>query len=359
MKYIDINTRPRLRRLLTGVLFTVLLLPAANVFSVPFINKAMDLSMGRGADKDVIAQYGIYTNKPLQLYVNRIGQKLVSHLSDPEFDHFFFKIVDSSEINAFALPGGYIYVTRGILGMLNSEAELAGVLGHEIAHVVRRHGAKQVIRAIGAQILSIGAAIADPKHAGQWLMVSSHMFNSINKGFGREAEMESDAHGILNIYQAGYNPDAVVDFLNSLREKEIWSGQSYHSFYATHPETKGRMIKAKTFSQSLMNRDKKQVVDNREIFLLNLRGMSYGGKRHARDPKNYEKEYVDIYEVKSGDTFQSIAVAQLDDVKKDRDIAVLNGKKIDAKLSAGELLKIVKPGVLERRKVLKLKPDAL
>ena len=359
MKYLDISIRSGLRRLLAGIFCVFIALSASNALSVPFIDKEMDLSMGRGADKDVVAQYGIYGNKTLQLYVNRIGQKLVSHLSDPEFDHYFFKVVDSSEINAFALPGGYVYVTRGILGMLNSEAELAGVLGHEIGHVVRRHGAKQVIRSIGAQILSIGAAIADPKHAGQWLMVSSQMFSSINRGFGRDAEMESDAHGILNIYQAGYNPDAVVDFLNTLREKEIWSGQSYHSFFATHPETKGRMIKAKTFSQSLTQRDNKPVVDGRENFLINLRGMIYGGKRHVRDPKNYEKEYIDIYEVKNGDTFQSIAISQLDDVKKDRDIAVLNGKKVNEILKAGELLKIVKVGVFERKKVLTLKPEAL
>jgi len=359
MKQTELNIRPGFTLLFTGIFCAFLLAIASKSYPVPFIDKEMDLSMGRGADKDVIAQYGIYANKPLQLYVNRVGQKLISHLSDPEFDHFFFKIVDSSEINAFALPGGYIYVTRGILGMLNSEAELAGVLGHEIAHVVRRHGAKQVIRSIGAQILSIGAAIADPKHAGQWLMVSSQMFNSINRGFGRDAEMESDAHGILNIYQAGYNPNAVVDFLNSLREKEIWSGQSYHSFYATHPETKGRMIKAKMFSQSLMQREKRQVVDNREKFLRNLRGMSYGGKRHHRDAKNYKNEYIDIYEVKNGDTFQSIAIDQYDDETEDRDIAVLNGKKVDDLLDEGELLKIVKTGVYKRQKVLKLKPDNL
>jgi predicted Zn-dependent protease len=342
-----------------GFLFLSLLSPVDKSFAVPFIDKEMDLSMGRGADKDVISQYGIYPNKPLQLYVNRIGQKLVSKLSDPEFDHYFFKVVDSSEINAFALPGGYIYVTRGILGMLNSEAELAGVLGHEIGHVVRRHGAKQVIRQIGAQILSIGAAIADPKHAGQWLMVSSSLSSSINRGFGREAELESDAHGILNLQEAGYNPGAVVDFLNSLREKEIWSGQSYHSFFATHPDTKSRMLKAKMFSESILQRSDKKFIDNREIFLRNLQGMSYGGRRYSRDPKNYKKEYVDIYEVKKGDTFQSIAKALFEDVKKDRELAVLNGKKVEDILREGEILKVVKKGVFKRQKVLKLRPDTL
>ncbi|MGV7221184.1 MAG: M48 family metalloprotease [Nitrospinales bacterium] len=346
------------RPLLFAVFFMVSILFTSELsFAVPFIDKEMDLSMGRGADKNVISQYGIYPNKPLQLYVNRVGQKLVSKLSDPEFDHFFFKVLDSSEINAFALPGGYIYVTRGILGMLNSEAELAGVLGHEIGHVVRRHGAKQVIRQIGAQILSIGAAIADPKHAGQWLMVSSSLSSSINSGYGREAELESDAHGILNLQEAGYNPGAVVDFLSSLREKEIWSGQSYHSFFATHPDTKSRMIKAKMISESIIQRNETKFVDNREIYLRNLQGMSYGGRRYSRDPKNYEKEYVDIYQVKKGDTFQSIAKSIFKDVKKDRELAVLNGKNIEEKLLEGEILKVVKKGVFKRQKVLKLRPE--
>ena len=169
--------------------------------------------MGQEADKQVIAQFGLYSDKSLQLYVNEIGQKLVSNLSDKEFNKYFFKVVDSSEINAFALPGGYIYVTRGILATVNSEAELAGILGHEIGHVTQHHGAKQIVRTIGAQILAIGAAVANPKNAGEWLILSSQMFNQINLGYGRDAELESDAHGLLSAYQAGYDPRSMVDFL--------------------------------------------------------------------------------------------------------------------------------------------------
>ncbi len=355
------KSTPRLkfRLILLGVICAILLLPASNSQSVPFISKEAELAMGRGADRDVIAQYGIYNNKPLQLYVNQIGQALVANLSDREFDRYFFKIVDSSEINAFALPGGYIYVTRGILGLLNSEAELAGVLGHEIGHVIQHHGAKQVLRAIGAQILSIGAALAAPEHAGELLLVTSQMFNLINLGYGKDAEMESDAHGILSVHQAGYDPESVVDFLNTLRRKEIWSGQSYHSFLATHPETKDRMIKAKMFSESLLRRNDQNLVANREIYLSHLRGMIYGGKRHRHDRKNYPKEYMDVYQVKKGDTFKSIAIAQTGDVKNDMDIAVINGMKLEDSLTEGEMLKIVKKGVYKREKVLKLKPENL
>ena len=130
--------------------------------SVPFITKETELSMGRSANKEVLQQFGIYQSKALEIYVNKIGQNLTSKLINKEFSNYYFRIVDSSEINAFALPGGYIYVTRGLLASLNSEGELASVIGHEIAHVTMHHGAKMMIRSLGAQILSIGGAIASP-----------------------------------------------------------------------------------------------------------------------------------------------------------------------------------------------------
>ncbi|CAI2718378.1 M48 family metallopeptidase [Nitrospina watsonii] len=339
------------------VLSLFCLAPAGPAFAVPFIDKETEISMGQKADVQVVAQYGLYQDKELQLYVNELGQKLVGNLSNPEFSRYFFKVVDSAEINAFALPGGYIYVTRGILAMINSEAELAGVLGHEIGHVTQHHGAKQVIRSIGAQILSIGGAIASPKNAGEWLMVSTQLFNTINLGYGREAELESDAHGLMIAQKSGYHPKAMVDFLSNLRQQEILTGQVYHSFQATHPETKERIIKAGTLSQSIYNRNKGTLKDNREGYLKKIQGMEYGGSSHKGDRRDYDKEYIDIYKVKPGDTFQSIAVKELEDEKKDWDIAILNGRRMDSKPVPGEYLKLVRKGVPASRKILELKPE--
>jgi predicted Zn-dependent protease len=324
--------------------------------AVPFIGKDTELAMGQEADKEVIAQFGLYTDKNLQLYVNAIGQKLVDQLSDKEFNKYFFKVVDSSEINAFALPGGYIYVTRGILATVNSEAELAGILGHEIGHVTQHHGAKQIIRSIGAQILAIGSAIANPKNAGEWLMVSTQMFNQINLGYGREAELESDAHGLLTASKAGYDPRSMVDFLTNLRQHEMMSGQAYHSFQATHPDTKDRIIKAGSLSQSMINRQKNPVKKNRREYLSHIQGLDFGGKKHSRDRKNYKKKHVDIYVVQPGDTFKSIAVQELGDEKEDLTIAVLNGKRLEDSIQAGELLKIVRPGPFDKDKILTIQP---
>lgn len=313
--------------------------------------------MGQEADKQVVAQFGIYQDKSLQLYVNDLGQKLVSNLSDPEFKKYFFKVVDSPDINAFALPGGYIYVTRGILATINNEAELAGILGHEIGHVTQHHGAKQIVRSIGAQILSVGAALANPKNAGQWLIVSSQMFNQINLGYGRDAELESDAHGILTAYKAGYDPRSMVDFLDNLRQLEIMSGQAYHSFQATHPETRERIIKTGTLSQSIVNREGNGVIKNRIDYLKHIRGLAYGGKKHPRDKKNYKDKHIDIYRVQPGDTFKSIALKELDDEREDLTIAVLNGMRLEDEIQPGELLKIIRPGPYKPKKFLHLKPD--
>ncbi len=313
--------------------------------------------MGQEADKQVVAQFGLYGDKNLQLYVNEIGQKLVSGLSDKEFNKYFFKVVDSSDINAFALPGGYIYVTRGILAMINSEAELAGILGHEIGHVTQHHGAKQIVRSIGAQILALGGAIASPKHAGEWLMVSTQMFNQINMGYGRDAELESDAHGLVSAYEAGYDPRSMVDFLKALRQTEMMSGQSYHSFQATHPDTKERIIKTGSLSESIVNREGNSVTKNRKRYLNHIRGLSFGGKKYRGDRRNYKEKHIDIYEVQPGDTFNSIALKELGDGREDLAIAVMNGMRLGDSLEAGEYLKLVRSGPYRKDTILEIRPD--
>lgn len=347
-------TPPYIKR--TFFLLIFLILAPAGVGAVPFISEETELSLGRKADRQVVQQYGIYQDKELQLYVDRIGQKLVDQLSDKVYRRFFFKLVDSSDINAFALPGGYIYVTRGLLATLNSESELANVLGHEIGHVIFHHGAKSIVRSIGSQILSIGAAIANPKNAGQWLVVSSAMFQQINMGYGREAELESDAQGMMNSAMVGYDPSSMVDFLRNLRRHEIMSGQAYHSFQATHPDTKERIIKGDILSSSF-NKKYKVVKEDRNLYVARLKGLNFGGRRHAEDTKTYDPQYIDVYTVRPGDTFQSIARDVLGDPKADLDISVLNGRKENSTPVPGEMLKLIRKGTYKKEKALRLAPE--
>ena len=323
--------------------------------SVPFVSLETEIAMGKEADTAIIQQFGVYQDKALQLYVNNIGQKLVSQLSDKVFSKYFFRVMDTPEINAFALPGGYVYVTRGLLALVNSEAELAGVIGHEIGHIIFHHGAKQMVRNIGAQIFAIGGAIASPQNAGGWLAVSTALFQQINLGYGREAEIESDEHGILSGSEAGYNAYGMAQFLKSLRRKEIMSGQSYHSFQASHPETKDRIIKAGLLA-GRMKADSTEDNLFRSRYLNQIRGLVYEGRKSSRDTKRYKPRYIDIYEVKQGDTFQSIAIKELGDKRQDLVLNVLNCRKESSQPQTGEFIKIIRPGKYKKNKTLKLEP---
>lgn len=320
--------------------FSLLIAPL-NVQSIQVFSEESEVSLGKKADKDVLKIYGLYNDKVLQEYVNNIGQKLVDALDEPIF-RFYFKVVDSSEINAFALPGGYIYVTRGILAVFNNEAELANVLGHEIGHVIAHHGAKHLTKALGLTLLSLGGAIANPAQGGKWLMVSQALSNQILLGYGREAELEADALGLLNAHQANYDPAQMLNFLRGLKFKEMMSGQTYHSFQATHPDTRHRIIRAENMAISLNQKNSKVELYTKR-YLSHIAGLEYGGKRNLMDRRSYQKkEFVDLYTIKDGDTFDSIAEQELGSKKKVMDIAVLNNRRQFAHLKPGEIIKIVR-----------------
>ena len=330
-------------------LFCLLYLLVTLAWAVPFISKKTELNLGREADKEVIQQFGIYQDKALQLYINDIGQDLVAKLVNKEFSKFHFKLVDSSVINAFALPGGYVYITRGLLSVLNSEAELASVIGHEIGHITLHHGAKLMVRNIGAQILSVGGALAS-KNA-EWMAVSSAIFQQINMGYGREAELESDAQGMMNAADAGYQPKSMASFLRNLRKQEIMSGQAYHSFQASHPETKERVIKADLMASSLSHRYS-GLQAKRGRFLSHLQGLVYGGRRDSSDKRRYKPQHLEIYAVQEGDTLENIAIRKLGDKRYALDVAVLNGRKESVAIKPGALLKLVRNGVYEGPRIV-------
>ena len=332
------------------IFFCLLYFLVALVWAVPFISKETELNLGREADKEVVQQFGLYQDKALQLYIDDIGQNLVTKLVNKEFPRFHFRLVDSSVINAFALPGGYIYITRGLLSVLNSEAELASVIGHEIAHVTLHHGAKLMVRSIGAQLLSVGGALAS-KSPGEWMAVSSAMFQQINLGYGREAELESDAQGMMNAAGAGYQPTGMAGFLRNLRKQEMMSGQAYHSFQASHPETKERIIKADLMASSLSYRYS-GLQSKRNNFLSHLQGLVYGGRQDSKDKRRYKPQYLEVYTVKEGDTLENIAIKKLGSKRHALDIAVLNGRRESVAIRPGELLKLIRNGVYEENQAV-------
>src|SRR5574337_2162536 len=143
---------------------------------ISIISEADENEIGKRADEEILKHFGRYRDQQLQAYVESIGQRLLEGIGPTSF-HYSFKIIDTAEVNAMALPGGYIYITRGILAMLNNEAQLAGVLGHEIGHATSRHAAKQLTKALGAQILSLGLMAVSPggrQNTGEWATYVEH-----------------------------------------------------------------------------------------------------------------------------------------------------------------------------------------
>ena len=194
------------------------------------MSEAQEISTGRNEDKKVREQYGSYDDPALQRYVNDIGQRLArtSHRAGLQYQ---FLVVDSPEVNAFALPGGYIYITRGILAYLNSEAELAAVLGHEIGHVTARHSVQQLSAATAA---NIGVSVLQ-------------IFVPQIRNSAGDALINTLGGALLS----GYDPQAMIKVVGVLKNQELFDAEvakaegrearAYHGLFASHPDNDTRL----------------------------------------------------------------------------------------------------------------------
>lgn len=215
------------------------------------MSESQEIALGRSADVEVRKQYKVYANPGLQSYVNRVGQKIAEHSHRPNI-HYRFTVLDSPEINAFALPGGYVYITRGILAYLNSEAEMAAVLGHEVGHVTARHGVRQQSAAQAANIGISIASIFVPELNTQLGQDLSNLFGgALLSGYGREHELESDRLGAQYLARTAYDPQAMIRVVGVLKNQELFDAEiarqegreprRYHGTFATHPDSDTRL----------------------------------------------------------------------------------------------------------------------
>lgn len=297
------------------------------------ISEAQEVALGQQADQEVQKRFGRYEDPALEAYVASVGERLLKGAETRGFQ-YHFKILDSQEVNAMALPGGYVYVTRGMLAELNSEAELAGVLGHEIAHVTKRHAAKQLTRALGYQILTLGLMALSPggrEYAGQWGMVMSQLFQLALLGYGREAELEADEVGLRYTYRAGYDPRVMSGFLRRLRLKERLEGLAYHGF-STHPEMGERIVKVETLAGLLVDQGGKLMIGS-DDYKARLEGLVYG------DKKGWKR--IRVYTAKGGENLAQVAREIYKDEKKAWDLAFWNGLREGITLREGEKLKVM------------------
>ncbi len=227
---------------------------------------------------------GAYGDKELAAYVNRIGQKLAKQSELPNIK-WTFTVLDSPVVNAFALPGGYIYVTRGLTALANDEAELASVLGHEIGHVTARHSAQrqtnQTVAGLGAAAVTIGAVLlgADPSLARGIGDVANTAGAGYVAGYSRNQELEADELGVRYLKRLGYDPMAQADFLAALQASSTLqakiAGRQYDpnrvDFLASHPATAERVSRARSLARQAGDGSRK-----RGAFLKVVDGVEYG-----------------------------------------------------------------------------------
>lgn len=239
------------------------------------MSEEQEISIGREMDPKIIQEYGLYPSSHLQHYVETIGKRL-ANVSDRHDLFFHFKVVDTPVVNAFALPGGYVYVTRGLLAYVNSEAELAGVLGHEIGHITARHAVRQYTKAASYNIATNIASIFFPQ-INNFGQIADIAFLAITSGYSREYEREADRLGVKYAFAAGYDPQAISSFLQTLSLMDKVEGKkSYHGLFSTHPRTEERMNLADAEAAQKTLPATARLVVGREHCLKQIEGLVFG-----------------------------------------------------------------------------------
>ncbi len=246
-----------------------------------------DVRLGREAHPQILQQYGGSVGDPaVERYVQQLGTRLknVSELSEIDFT---FTVLDSEIVNAFALPGGYVYVTRGLMALAEDEAELAGVIGHEIGHVTARHGAsRQATGSLASAVGAIGGALLGAYLGGQaGADVGGRLGQTAAYGavmtYSRSQEYEADMLGVRYLDRAGYDPMAMADFLEALQTSaELQAALAggaptrsvMESFFSSHPDAPDRVARAQAEARDKAGGGRR----DREAYLAVLDGMIYG-----------------------------------------------------------------------------------
>lgn len=209
-----------------------------------------EVALGAKTRDSVFKQYGRHADPALEAYVAGVGQKLAA-VCDRRGLTYSFYVLETDMVNAFAAPGGYIFVTKGILKAMSDESELAGVLGHEIGHVVGRHGMKALEKQYGYQALINIASIASGKDLSGLQQYSDYLAGALLAGYGRDNEFESDMLGTRYAMAAGYDPRGTADFFRKLEKMEGGKKASdLQKLFMSHPPTKERIKKVEAQAAS-------------------------------------------------------------------------------------------------------------
>jgi len=249
--------------------------PVSGKQELMLLSEKEEIHLGRETDVQIIKQYGLYEDPKLTAYLNDICQRLgrVSHRPHLTYN---LKILDASVVNAFAVPGGYVYFTRGILATVNSEAELASLVGHEIGHITARHSAKQYSKTQLAQLgLGVGAIFVD---SSILTGLAQNLVGLLFLRFSRDNEEEADRLGVEYSSKLGYDSAQMASFFEMLEKMNPGSDRSgLPGWFFTHPSPENRLQtvrkRAKEWQQKL---DQKDLIINRDIYLRQVDGLIVG-----------------------------------------------------------------------------------
>lgn len=331
---------------LVGTLPSCATNPVTGEKDLILLNEDEEAELGRSSHKQIMKMYSSYNNPELLNYVTDLGEKLaaVSHRKELIYH---WNVLDSPQVNAFAVPGGYVYITRGMLAYLGSEAELCGVLGHELGHITARHGVKQYSKSQVTNILTTVASILIGNR--QLANLSQIASTAILRGFGREAELEADRVGAEYIAKVGYDPDALKNVIGVLKnqeefdkvlaEEENREPYAYHGVFATHPDNDKRLqevIKAAKKSVSEVKLD-----ENKKKYLDIIEGVPFGageGQGSARGPNFYHTELNFTLKFPDGWKIENLPTAVLGTSKDRNTLIELTMRDLNRKITAKELI---------------------
>lgn len=247
-----------------------------------------EVQIGQSADKEIVAQYGIYQDDNLSEYVDGISMDILQNSDMRREDtpekyretEFTFRVLDSPVVNAFALPGGYVYVTRGLIAHLENEAQLSVVIGHEIAHVAARHASQRGLTQTIGQIVAVGGAVLGQELLGlsgqNLLALSSQATQLMLLSYGRDDERESDRLGVEYAAKTGYAAAEGGKFFTSLKRISESSNQSLPTFLSSHPDPGEREQTIPQKAQQWEEEGYEQTIYDAEEFMSYLDGIIYG-----------------------------------------------------------------------------------
>ncbi|MBU1337529.1 MAG: M48 family metalloprotease [Acidobacteria bacterium] len=245
--------------------------PVTGQKELMLISEAQEIQMGKETHQSISQQFGIYEDPALSRYISELGQAMGPLTHRPHLEYHFY-ILDTPVVNAFAAPGGFIYVTRGALSLMKSEAELASIIGHELGHVNARHSARKLSQILLVQVgLAVGSAISETFRDISGL--ASVGVQLLFLKFSRDDERQADDLGIQYSRSGGWHPGKMVDFFTALQKMgDLSGGHSLPGFLSTHPLTSERI----QYTKAMVEENDRYLLVKKDQYFNRLNNMVYG-----------------------------------------------------------------------------------